>query len=181
MPAVTLSESTIREYVRERKVALGLTYRETFIPQSYAWGGEAQVDWYEAYADIGGEREKAYVFCMRSMASGGAFHCAFPHASQQAFLEAHERAFLHFGGVFAVLRYDNLKSAVKKILRGHQRAETTRFMAFRSHWGFQSEFCTPAEGHEKGGVEGEGGYFRRNHMVPVPQVASWEALNVFLL
>jgi len=35
-----------------------------------------------------------------------------------------------------------------------------RFMAFRSHWGFQSEFCTPAEGHEKGGVEGEGGYFR---------------------
>src|SRR5258707_7456661 len=118
---------------------------------------------------------------MRSMASGGAFHCAFPHASQQAFLEAHERAFLYFGGVFAVLRYDNLKSAVKKILRGHQREETTRFMAFRSHWGYQSEFCTQGEGHEKGGVEGEGGYFRRNHMVPVPKVASWEALNLFLL
>ena len=66
-------------------------------------------------------------------------------------------------------RYDNLKSAVKKILRGHQREETTRFIAFRSHWGFQSEFCTPGEGHEKGGVEGEGGYFRRNHMVPVPR------------
>jgi hypothetical protein len=118
---------------------------------------------------------------MRSMASGGAFHCAFPHASQQAFLEAHERAFLYFGGVFAVLRYDNLKSAVKKILRGHQREETTRFLAFRSHWGFQSEFCTPAEGHEKGGVEGEGGYFRRNHLVPVPQVGSWEELNRLLL
>jgi len=56
-----------------------------------------------------------------------------------------------------------------------------RFMAFRSHWGFQSEFCTPAEGHEKGGVEGEGGYFRRNHMVPVPQVLSWDGLNLFLL
>ena len=49
--------------------------------------------------------------------------------------------------------YDNLKSAVKKILRGHQREETTRFMAFRSHWGFQSEFCTPAKGHEKGVVD----------------------------
>ena len=59
--------------------------------------------------------------------------------------------------------------AVKKILRGHQREETTRFIAFRSHWDFESEFCTPAEGHEKGGVEGEGGYFRRNHMVPVPK------------
>jgi hypothetical protein len=118
---------------------------------------------------------------MRSMASGGAFHCSFPHASQQAFLEAHERAFAYFGGVFGLCRYDNLKSAVKKILRGHQREETTRFIAFRSHWGFQSDFCTPGEGHEKGGVEGEGGYFRRNHMVPVPEVANWEALDQLLL
>jgi len=84
-------------------------------------------------------------------------------------------------GVFKTLRYDNLKSAVKKILRGHQREETTRFIAFRSHWGFQSEFCTPGEGHEKGGVEGEGGYFRRNHLVPVPKVGSWKELNIFLL
>jgi hypothetical protein len=77
-----------------------------------AWGEEAQVDWYEAYADIGGEREKAYVFCMRSMASGGAFHCAFPHCSQQAFLEAHELGFAYFLGVFKTLRYDNLKSVI---------------------------------------------------------------------
>src|SRR6202040_4278275 len=181
MPGTQIGESTIRGYVRERKMELRLIGQEVFIPQSYGWGKEAQVDWYEAYADIGEERQKAYVFCMRSMASGGAFHCAFPHASQQAFLEAHERAFVYFGGVFKILRYDNLRSAVKRILRGHQREETTRFMAFRSHWGFESEFCTPAEGHEKGGVEGEGGYFRRNHMVPVPHVASWEELDGLLL
>jgi transposase len=181
LPEVQVAESSIRRYVRKRKVELQLIKHETFIPQSYRWGVEAQVDWYEALADISGERQKAYVFCMRSMASGGAFHCSFPHASQQAFLEAHERAFAYFGGVFGLCRYDNLKSAVKKILRGHQREETTRFIAFRSHWGFQSEFCTPGEGHEKGGVEGEGGYFRRNHMVPVPEVANWEALDQFLL
>jgi hypothetical protein len=115
---------------------------------------------------------------MRSMASGGAFHCTFPHASQQAFLEAHEKAFVYFGGVFTTLRYDNLKSAVKKILRGHQREESTRFMAFRSHWGFAAEFCTPGEGHEKGGVEGEGGYFRRNHLVPVPQLGRTQRFPV---
>jgi transposase len=181
MPEVdAAAESTIRRYVRERKVQLQLVGQETFIPQSYSWGREGQVDWYEAYADIGGEREKAYVFCMRSMASGGAFHWAFPHASQQAFLEGHERAFAHFGGVFTLLRYDNLSSAVKKILRGHQREETTRFIAFRSHWGFESEFCNPGKGNEKGGVEGEGGYFRRNHLVPVPQVGCWEELNALL-
>jgi len=123
---------------------------------------------------------KAYLFCLRSMASGGAFHRAYPHANQQAFLEAHELAFAYFGGVFRVLRYDNLKSAVKKILRGHQREETARFIAFRSHWGFESDFCTPGEGHEKGGVEGEGGQFRRNHLVPVPKVRNLEELNLLL-
>jgi len=80
-----------------------------------------------------------------------------------------------------VLRYDNLTSAVKRILRGSQREETERFIAFRSHWGYRSEFCTPGEGHEKGGVEGENGYYRRNHLVPVPKVRNWEELNTLLL
>jgi transposase len=79
-----------------------------------------------------------------------------------------------------VLRYDNLTSAVKKILRGHQREETTRFIAFRSHWGFAAEFCNAGQGHEKGGVEGEVGQFRRNYLVPVPQVRNLEELNLLL-
>jgi transposase len=179
-PEVGVAESTVRRYVREKKAAMGLLGRETFVPQSYTWGGEAQVDWYEGWAEFDGETRKTYLFCLRSMASGGAFHRAYPRANQQAFLEAHELAFAHFGGVFRVLRYDNLKSAVKKILRGHQREETARFIAFRSHWGFESEFCTPGEGHEKGGVEGEGGQFRRNHLVPVPRVRDLEELNLLL-
>jgi transposase len=117
---------------------------------------------------------------MRSMASGGAFHRAYTHATQQAFLEAHELAFRYFGGVFRLLRYDNLSSAVKKILRGHRREETSRFIAFRSHWRYQSEFCNPARGNEKGGVEGEGGYFRRNHWVPVPGTRSLDEFNGYL-
>jgi hypothetical protein len=70
---------------------------------------------------------------------------------------------------------------VKKVLRGQRREETERFIAFRSHWGFAAEFCTPGEGHEKGGVEGEGGYFRRNHLVPVPHVRDLAELNAELL
>ena len=79
-------------------------------------------DWYEAVAEIDGERRTVQHFAMRSMASGGAFHVAYYHATQQAFLEAHERTVRHFGGVFRRLRYDNLKSAVKKVLHGHQMA-----------------------------------------------------------
>jgi transposase len=177
LPGCEVAESTVREYVHERKRELGWIRRETFVPQSYAWGSEAQVDWYEAYADLGGERQKLQVFSMRSMASGGAFHRAYPRATQQAFLEAHELAFQYFGEVFHCLRYDNLSSAVKKILRGYQREETGRFIAFRSHWGFTAEFCTPAAAHEKGGVEGEVGYFRRNHWVPVPQARDLDERN----
>jgi len=179
MPEVEVAESTVRRYVRERKAVMGLLGQETFIAQSYMWGVEGQVDWYEGWAELEGEPRKVYVFCLRSMASG-AFHRAYPHANQQAFLEAHELAFAYFGGVFHVLRYDNLKNAVKKILRGHQREETARFIAFRSHWVFESEFCTPGEGHLKGGVEGEGGQFRRNHLVPVPKVRDLEELNLLL-
>src|SRR5881227_2471472 len=177
LPENKVCERTVRFYVQERKSALGLVVHETFVPQSYPWGLEAQVDWYEAYADLSGQRTKLQVFAMRSMASGAAFHCAFLHATQQAFLEAHERAFAFFCGVFRKLRYDNLTSAVKKILRGYLREETARFVAFRSHWRFESEFCTPAEAHEKGGVEGEAGYFRRNHWVPVPEAVDLAELN----
>jgi transposase len=181
LPDCPIAESTVRRYVRERKAALGLLPRETFVPQHYGWGVEAQVDWYEAVADLGGERVTLQVFALRSMASGAAFHRAYRHATQQAFLEAHELAFAHFGGVFHRLRYDNLSAAVKRVLRGSRREETTRFVAFRSHWRFAAEFCTPAEAHEKGGVENEVGTFRRQHWVPVPQARDLDELNARLL
>jgi transposase len=181
LPGCPIAESTVRRYVRERRTALGGRGRETFVPQSHAWGDEAQVDWYEAAADLGGERVTLQVFALRSMASGGAFHCAYRHATQQAFLEAHELAFRYFGGVFRRLRYDNLSAAVKRVLRGSRREETARFVAFRSHWRFAAEFCTPAEAHEKGGVENEVGTFRRNHWVPVPQARDVAELNAHLL
>lgn len=181
MPEANVSDSTVRRYVHGKKQQMGLAGSEVFVPQSYAFGQEGQVDWFEAWADFAGDRQKVYVFCMRSMASGAAFHRAYLHATQQAFLEAHELAFAYFGGTFCRLRYDNLKAAVRRILRGNRREETIRFIAFRSHWGFAAEFCTPGEGHEKGGVEGEGGYFRRNHLVPVPQVLDLTELNLKLL
>jgi transposase len=184
VPGCGIAESTVRQYVRARKRTLGLQTRgEVCVPQQHGWGAEAQVDWYEAVAELDGERQPLQVFALRSMASGAAFHRAYPRATQQAFLEAHELAFRFLGGVFRRVRYDNLGAAVKKILRGFRREETARFVAFRSHYGFEAEFCTPGErgAHEKGGVEGEVGTFRRNHWVPVPVARDLDALNAFLL
>ena len=105
-----VAERTVRQYVERRKQELGYGRKETFVPQSYEWGVEAQVDWYEAYADLDGERTKLQVFAMRTMASGAAYHWAYLRATQQAFLEAHELAFPYFGGVFQRLRYDNCQA-----------------------------------------------------------------------
>jgi len=66
-----------------------------------------------------------------------------------------------------------------RVLLGRQRWENERFIALRSHYGFDSFYCRPGiEGaHEKGGVEGEVGRFRRRHLTPVPNVGSLAELN----
>lgn len=175
-PQQSIAEATVRRYVQRRKEASG-DGRESYVPQSYDWGQEAQVDWFEAVAKLNGEARKLQIFAMRSMGSGDAYHRAYTNATQQALLEAHELGFDYFGGVFRTLRYDNMASLVKKILRGRQRVETDRIIAFRSHWGYRSEYCNPAKGNEKGGVEGELGWFRRNCLTPVPEADSLTELN----
>jgi hypothetical protein len=80
----------------------------------------------------------------------------------------------------AKIRYDNLKAAVAQVIGfSRQRVETDRWVAFRSHFDLDAFYCQPGVtgAHEKGGVEGDIGWFRRNHLVPVPEVASLRELN----
>jgi len=106
---------------------------------------------------------------------------AFPTQRQEAFLLGHVRAFAHFGGVPHRISYDNLKAAVKRILEGRNREEQTTFIRFRSHYLFDSHYCTPGQAHEKGGVENGVGYTQRNFLVPLPEVADFDELNQFFL
>ena len=178
-----VAEVTVRQHVRSRKRELGWPVGEVFVPQVHAPGVEAEVDWGEALVVLGGVSVKVHLFVMRASFSGAAFCQASLVETQQAFLELHVQAFEWFGGVFGEIRFDNLKSAVKKVLKGRRRIETDRFVALRSHYLFVSQFTTPGlEGaHEKGGVEGEVGRFRRNHLVPVPELRDLAELNVMLL
>ncbi len=106
------------------------------MPQVHAPARTAEVDWGEAEVELAGARTRVHLFHMRSCFSGAAFTMASPVETQQAFLEGHALAFDWFGGVFAEVRYDNLGSAVKKVLRGRRRVETDRFVAMRSHYLF---------------------------------------------
>jgi len=102
---------------------------------------------------------------------------AFPSQKQECFFAGHVAAFAHLGGVPKRLTYDNLKVAVQRVLVGRGRQQQTRFIVFRSHYLFESHFCTPGQGHEKGGVEHGVGYARRNFMTPLLRAGSYDDLN----
>jgi transposase len=175
----TLAEVTVSRYVARRRAELGLDKVQVTVPQAHPPGAEAEVDFAEFHAQVAGALIKLWMFVMRLSCSGRAFHVAFATQAQEAFLEGHVLAFEQFGAVPGRVRYDNLTSAVVRVLKGRDRAEAERFVALRSHYGFDSFFCIPGKegAHEKGGVEGEIGRFRRRHLVPVPAVASLAALN----
>jgi transposase len=175
----SVAEVTVSRYVARRRAELGLEQVQVTVPQDHAPGAEAEVDFGEFHAMVAGVLLKLWMFVMRLSCSGRAFHVAFATQAQEAFLEGHVLALEYFGAVPGRVRYDNLKPAVVRVLRGRDRAESERFIALRSHYGFDSFFCVPGKdgAHEKGGVEGEIGRFRRRHLVPVPAVASLGALN----
>ena len=91
---------------------------------------------------------KLFMFCLRLSHSGKAVHVAYANQTQESFLDGHVRAFEALGGVpIGMIRYDNLTPAVIRVALGRQRLENPRFVAMRSHYGFDSFFCIP-------GIEG---------------------------
>ncbi|RME45543.1 MAG: IS21 family transposase [Chloroflexi bacterium] len=172
------AESTVRRYVGQRRKALR---SQVFIPLGYVPGQTAQVDFGTAQAIIAGEELTVQLFCLRLGYSKQPFVTALPTQAQEAFFEGHVRAFDFLGGVPREIVYDNLKAAVKRILEGRNREEQATFKAFRSHYLFDSRFCTPRQAHEKGLVEGLVGYARRNWFVPLPECDTWDELNAYLV
>jgi transposase len=183
--AEELSYSTVRDYVRVRRAQIDVEAGrrvEAFVPQEHAPGAEAEVDFGEVWVVLNGVKTKCHMFIFRLSHSGKAFHRIYPTQAQEAFLEGHVEAFNEIGGVpVRHIRYDNLTSAVTAVVfgQGRQRQENDRWVLFRSHYGFDPFYCQPGidGAHEKGGVEGEMGWFRRNRLSPMPVVESLDELN----
>ncbi len=133
------------------------------------------------YQAIYRRKPKVHLGCLRLDYSSHYFVCALPSERQEALFECHLRGFLYLGGAPGRMRYDNLKPAVHKILRGKNRQEQAAWVAFRSHFLFESEYVTPGRGQEKGGVENLVGYVRRNFLVPLPEFDDYDSLNAYLV
>ena len=178
-----MCESSVRRLVARLRTEQGAGRPVVTIAQTHPAGVEAEVDFGEFKAVIAGVMTKLFMFVMRLSHSGKAVHVAYANQAQESFLDGHVRAFTALGGVpTGMIRYDNLTPAVVRVMLGRERLENPRFIALRSHYGYASFFCEPGIGgaHEKGGVEGEIGRFRRTHLSPVPHVGSLAALNAAL-
>jgi transposase len=184
-----VSYSTVCDYVRDRRPRLRAEAGhgpspQVFIAQTHRPGVEAEVDFGDVWINLAGEHTKCFLFTFRMSYSGKAVHRVFASCGQEAFFEGHVHAFSVLGGVpTGKVRYDNLNSAVTRVVGlSRARVENERWVAFRSHYGLEPFYCQPGKdgAHEKGGVEHEVGRFRRNHLVPVPRVASLAELNALV-
>ena len=129
---------------------------------------------------IAGVERKVHYFVLDLPHSDGCFVKAYPGETTEAFLDGHVSAFAFLGGSPQSILYDNTKLAVAKIL-GHGRRKRTRaFTELQSHYLFEDRFGRPGKGNDKGNVEGMVGYARRNFLVPIPAVESFQALNAHL-
>ena len=172
----TGSYSCVRRYVRKKK-QLMRSEQEGYLPIEHP-AGQAQCDFGEfQYYDLQGKDRKGYELTLSFPYSNKGYSQVFPSQNQECLLEGLKRIFEYMGGVPTRIRFDNMSTAVVQVLKGGERILTDGFYRFMLHYRFQADFCNPASGNEKGNVENKVGYCRRNHLVPVPTITSFEEFN----
>ena len=153
-----------------------------FIPLKFRHGEAFQFDWSTEYTFIGGLRRRVELAHTKLCASRAFWLVAYPGQGHEMLFDAHARAFAAFGGVPQRGIYDNMKTAVDKVLSGKKRKVNSRFEAMSGHYLFEPEFCNVASGWEKGIVEKNVRDRRTSiwHRAKDRRWASWEELNIWL-
>ena len=178
-PEFDASDRSVRTLVAKLKEDLDLQ-KEGFLPLEHP-AGEAQVDFGSAtFIENGIEYEGNYLNISFPYSNGG-YTQLFKAENQECLLEGLKVIFEHIEGVPTAIWFDNMSTAVKKIRAHGERDLSQGFLRFMMHYGFQSNFCNPNSGNEKGSVENKVGYHRRNLFVPIPEFRDLKEYNKELL
>lgn len=172
------SLSTVERFVREWRRSRDLPLSEGFLELDWP-AGTAQGDYGNAVAVLGGVETDVHALAITLPHSNARWAVCSMSQRSECLCESLLRIFEHIGGVPPVVVLDNATEAGRR-LSGIVR-ESTLFLAFRQHYGFEARFCNPYAGHEKGSVENAVGFLRRNLMVPVPEATDLDSLNARLL
>jgi transposase len=170
---------SVRRQVKAWKAALR-PLSEVFIPLRFAPGEAFQFDWSVETLVLGGQTTKVSIAHIRLCHSRIPLCIGYLRESLEMVMDAHEQAFNFFGGTCRRGIYDNMKTAVTKILLGKARQFNPRFVALAGHYLFEPVACTPAAGWEKGQVESQVGLSRTRFFAVRRRFADVAELNDFL-
>ena len=177
---LTVKQRTVVRYVSTKKKELYRKASDCAIYGSHPFG-EAQLDFGEVYYyDKDDVLKKCYELVISFPASNGTYVQLCRSQNQECLLEAMHRIFEYMGGVPSRILFDNMSSAVAKVLPAGKRKLVDQFSRFVLHYRFKADFCNVGKGNEKGHVEGKVGYERRNFMVPVPKIEDLNQYNQYL-
>jgi len=144
----TGSPSQVYRYAKRWKSEQSTGLKNAFMPLKFEHGEAAQFDWSTESAFVAGV-QRTFKLAHMKLCSSRAFHLsAYPGESHEMLFDAHSRAFTAFGGVPKRIIYDNMKTAVDKVLPNKQRTINVRFAVMCSHYLFEPDFCNVAAGWE---------------------------------
>jgi len=171
---------SIQRFAKKWREQKGRVSSSGFVPLFFAPGDAYQFDWSHEWVVLDGVVQKAKVAHFRLCNSRHFFVIAYPRESTEMVLDAHNRAFSYFGGTCRRGIYDNMSTAVNKVLPGKERIFNRRFVQLCSHYLVEPVACTPGSGWEKGQVEKQVKNIREWLFTPRPRFKDYEELNSWL-
>ena len=136
--------------------------------------GVAQVDFGQARVVVAGMERTVHFLAVSFPYSNMRYVAALPGETAECVCHGLSMVFAHMGMAPRVLVFDNATGVGRRGSDGTV-ALTRLFSLFCAHHGFETRFCNPYAGHEKGSVENAVGFVRRNLMVPEPAAEGWDA------
>jgi len=125
-------------------------------------GQQSQIDWGQARAYLKGQPVVLHVFVLTLGFSRRGYYRACASEQLGLFLESHEAAFEHFGGLTREHLYDRPRTVCEP--SGGKWRWNETFRAFAGHWGFEPRLCAPYRAQTKGKVESGVKYVKRNFL-----------------
>ena len=160
--------------------ATSAQHQETFVPLGHLPGRRLEADFGHIHVDFPDGRRLVPFLVTTWAYSNAPFVMALPFERTEAILEGMVAAFDFFGCVPREVWWDNPKTVATLILQGRERQLHPRYAALAAHYAFDPHFCMPARGNEKPDAESTVKAVQRRFATPVPRVAGFDELNMFV-
>ena len=174
------AHDSVHRFTRAWREERARVPQRAYVPLSFAPGEAYQFDWSHETITLNGLPLLIKAAHMKLSHSRMPFVRAYFRETQELVFDAHDKAFVFYGGVCRRGIYDNMKTAVEAIFVGKARQYNRRFLQMCSHHLVEPVACTPASGWEKGQVENQVGNLRDQLFRPKPRVSSLAELNAWL-